>query len=493
MAASIVDDLLGRQTPTSSAATSWHASSVGVPGASLGLPRAVGAHYLKCVLDWLVSQLVRQQAPKQGAAKQKGAKQDGATGGHAAPGAAAQPQGPQSHALTHPRAWRLLADLLSGDWGGAAASAAVPASILIAAAAAARHAAGEGGRASGGAGGSDDEPRQLLAAVDAVLRALMMPGDVGGRGGGSGWAQQQRGSSRGGGSSSAAAAPSAAARASAFRASLEQLVALVAGVLDAQPRGECEPAGAESAWAGLAATCVWCLERSASSSANPKKVRIGTCPFSILKPYAAELRSIERKPKGEQVDRQTPLFSSCVLNPTYEGGHQPSPSAPCTTLEPLCTQVFTSVVGRLMAPLAPLAFPTPDDGGSSVGSDDDVRSQLAAAARALLEVSLLHEVHVVGIAEAAGAKLEAADAKLQEAAPSGGGDAGAGGDAQGGKKAKRQKAAKGAGRQEQEQEEGAAAGGADGGDGGQASGARTYHGLLLQVSGVGTSRGRTDT
>ncbi|KAG1671557.1 hypothetical protein FOA52_011279 [Chlamydomonas sp. UWO 241] len=438
MAASIVDDLLGRRhTPTSGvAATSWHASSVGVPGASLGLPRAVGAHYLKYVLDWLVSQLVRQQAG--GAPKpQQGAKQGGGTtGGHTTPAAAAQvQQGIQPHALTRPGAWRLLADLLSGDWGGAAASAAVPASILIAAAAATRHAVGEGGRAaadgvnsgkgSGGAdGGSDDtEPSQLLAAVDAVLRALMMPKDCSGRGSSSniGRAQQHGGRSGGVG----APPSSAASAASAFRPSLEQLVALVAGVLDVQPPRSVlggsdlspDDVGAESAWARLAATCVWCLERSAASSANPKKV-------------------------------------------------------------------FTSVVGRLMAPLTPLAFPTPDDSsGSSGGSGDDVRSQLAAAARALLEVSLLHEVHVVGIAAAAGAKLEAADAKLKEAAAGGGGDAGASGDAQGGKKAKRQKAAKGAGQQEQGQEEAAAAAaaGADGGDGGEACGARTYHGLLFQV------------
>lgn len=121
------------------------------PAVIAGLPAQVHLHYLKALMDWAVSQLVRQQ-PQASSAAATAAKNGtgtsqspgGCRGGAAAKGG---PKGSQSgsgdriHPRDLPASWDLLMALLAtGCWGGADVASSVPVSILQSAAAACQRA-----------------------------------------------------------------------------------------------------------------------------------------------------------------------------------------------------------------------------------------------------------------------------------------------------------------------------------------------------------------
>lgn len=128
--------LLDTHAPTP-VSVQQHSVESGAPCApALSLPVGVQAHYVKALLDWAVSQLVRQQPQQQ---KQKKAK-DGALPAPESEQQQAQQQ--NGHPRERPAAWDLLAALLACKWSGLASSSAVPPSILASVGAACQHAAG---------------------------------------------------------------------------------------------------------------------------------------------------------------------------------------------------------------------------------------------------------------------------------------------------------------------------------------------------------------
>ncbi|GAX74512.1 hypothetical protein CEUSTIGMA_g1961.t1 [Chlamydomonas eustigma] len=111
------------------------------------LPSSVHIHYLKALLDWCVSQLVREPKPQkqnvnlsQSPSKMKITAETlpaASTPAYAEPGALKG--SPALNSRMNPESWDLLSALLTGAWAGEAAAAAVPPSILSAAASALKH------------------------------------------------------------------------------------------------------------------------------------------------------------------------------------------------------------------------------------------------------------------------------------------------------------------------------------------------------------------
>ncbi len=203
------------------------------------LPLAVHVHYLKVLLDWAVSQLVRQQRQQE----ERGGKQQPA-------GAAA------AHPRLDPRVWDLLSALLSGDWAGPAVAASIPASILASAGLACQQAA-----ASAAHGSREEEGAAVLASVDRCLRLLMgLPAAGQGR-----W--------------------SASCPATSFRPGVEPCVSLVAAVASAEPPGaaatsaaRAPPGRLHSHWRHLMLTSVHALEAAVHGQPSSKKVYLATVP-----------------------------------------------------------------------------------------------------------------------------------------------------------------------------------------------------------------------
>ena len=236
--------------------------------APMGLPPMVHVHYLKALLDWAVSQLVRQQ--QQQPSKLLQTKQDERQ-------EAAARLGPRQHPREDPASWDLLAALLAGTWGGPEAAAAVPQSLLAAAAAACLHACSGSAaeaEAAGGAGpSSSSTSSRLLSSVDRCLRLLLAPPSAGG----------------------GAVTPVASSSSSSFRPGLEQCVTFVLAVLERPPPttgavgddgdGTEEVAEVHLQWRRLVLTAVQALRGVVLGQPNTKKVRHPCATASMLPRY----------------------------------------------------------------------------------------------------------------------------------------------------------------------------------------------------------------
>lgn len=245
-------------------------AAAGRPPAPGGrLPAAVHVHYLKALLDWSVSQLVRQQP-------QKRTKQ---ADGIPPPSAAPQPHSPPTHPRLDPASWDLLSSLLVGDWGGAAVAAAVPPSILVSAAAACQSACSSGETEGDGEAAESNRPALLLRSVNQCLRLLLrlspLPDINGSSIRPSKGIDNVTGPHPPASQLSSSLGPSSS---SSFHPSLEQCVALTLDVIGAHAYGT-EWVGSKAAgnhlnlyWTGLVLTSVEALHGLVLRHPNTKKV-----------------------------------------------------------------------------------------------------------------------------------------------------------------------------------------------------------------------------